>query len=284
MIDILCIICQEDRGPTHFVRFDSTGKRMFDVAKVLSDKQFIIRMNSISCASDAVANDVRYHLTCWVKAQREAKADPKEIQDLNNYACIAANIEITNLVEHVINHTPKQTINMNEVNSTYRQFLVKNSYPEEELSTDYKKYLKALIKQKVSSASFTKSNHVWEPEIICSMSTIVESLDKREENMADVIKMMFKVAKTIRKDVLDQQKWSFTGSVKNYEDPQLLSLIVKWITCGSNAEVRSDKRSSETNQAISIASQFIVSSTITQRQIMYLQKMNMEYILPLKPH
>ena len=59
----LCIICEEDRGPTHFVRFDSTGKRMFDVAKVLSDKGFVIRMNSISCASDAVANDVRYHWT-----------------------------------------------------------------------------------------------------------------------------------------------------------------------------------------------------------------------------
>ena len=57
----LYIICQEDRGPTHFVRFNSTGKRMFDVAKVLTDKRVDIRMNSIPCASDAVANDVRYH-------------------------------------------------------------------------------------------------------------------------------------------------------------------------------------------------------------------------------
>ena len=33
---------------------------MFDVAKVLSDKGFVIRMNSILCASDAVANNVRH--------------------------------------------------------------------------------------------------------------------------------------------------------------------------------------------------------------------------------
>ena len=62
----LCIICQKEGGKLHEVEFSNTGVRMFDIAKKLPDQQFFIRMNSTPNASDAVANDVQYHLKCWV--------------------------------------------------------------------------------------------------------------------------------------------------------------------------------------------------------------------------
>ena len=34
--------------------------------------QIFLRLNSILNPEDGVANDVRYHLACWVKAKKEA--------------------------------------------------------------------------------------------------------------------------------------------------------------------------------------------------------------------
>ena len=51
---------------------EDTGKHMLVVSENLSDKSFFRRLNSIPKADDAVANDVVYHDTCWIKAKREA--------------------------------------------------------------------------------------------------------------------------------------------------------------------------------------------------------------------
>ena len=40
---------------------------MLDIAKKLSDQDLLIRSYSVPNASDAVANDVQYHLICWVQ-------------------------------------------------------------------------------------------------------------------------------------------------------------------------------------------------------------------------
>ena len=69
----LFIICQipTGRNLTHAEREDS-GKQMLVVSEKLRDKSFFRRLNSIPKADDAVANDVVYHGTCWIKAKREA--------------------------------------------------------------------------------------------------------------------------------------------------------------------------------------------------------------------
>ena len=50
-----------------------TGKLIFSVANKISNKDFLLRLNSIPNPEDGVANDVRYHLPCWVKAKKEAQ-------------------------------------------------------------------------------------------------------------------------------------------------------------------------------------------------------------------
>ena len=45
---------------------------MLVISEKLRDKSFFRRLNSIPKADDAVANDVVYHDTCWIKAKREA--------------------------------------------------------------------------------------------------------------------------------------------------------------------------------------------------------------------
>ena len=46
---------------------------MLIVAKELPDQSFYLRMNSIPNPADAVANDVQYHLKCWITAERSLK-------------------------------------------------------------------------------------------------------------------------------------------------------------------------------------------------------------------
>ena len=42
---------------------------MLNVAQKMNDLEFLIRLNALPNAADAVANDAQYHLKCWVNAQ-----------------------------------------------------------------------------------------------------------------------------------------------------------------------------------------------------------------------
>ena len=120
----LCVICQKEGGKLRKIAVNSTGKRMLDVAKFLSNKDFFLRLNTIPLAEDAIANDVEYHLKCWVAIQREVQNDTlnekdviKELEDVNR---VIADIEIVEMVRESVN---SNVIDMNTVNLTYNALL-----------------------------------------------------------------------------------------------------------------------------------------------------------------
>ena len=57
-----CIICQKEEGILRNVE----TKSKVNIAKELNDESLFIRLNNIATCTDAVANDVKYHLKCWV--------------------------------------------------------------------------------------------------------------------------------------------------------------------------------------------------------------------------
>ena len=79
----LCVICQKEGGKLRKIAVNSTGKRMLDVAKFLSNKDFFLRLNTIPLAADAIANDVEYHLKYWVVIQRATSERQPNIAVLN---------------------------------------------------------------------------------------------------------------------------------------------------------------------------------------------------------
>ena len=108
----ICIICQSPSGTTHRVETLETGKLMFFVGNKVSNKDFFLRLNSIPNPEDGVANDVRYHLSCWVKAKKEAQrieravtTDKEEI-----IGQILSDIEILNLIECELNDPSKKSL------------------------------------------------------------------------------------------------------------------------------------------------------------------------------
>ena len=83
------------RGPLHKVAYTLTGESMLNFAHKMNDPGFLIRLNVVPNAADAVANDVQYHLKCWVNAQRSVANDSCDpIQEMNGIDSVLADIEI----------------------------------------------------------------------------------------------------------------------------------------------------------------------------------------------
>ena len=93
---MLCIICQKRGGKVHSVQAKETGSLMLTVSEKLMDKSFFRRLNNITSASDAVANDVMYHNLCWADAKK--KVTPK-VERAEIYSRTLAYVEIIDFVE-----------------------------------------------------------------------------------------------------------------------------------------------------------------------------------------
>ena len=248
----LCVICQSVGGKTHNVEYMKTGVKMFEVAKELSDQGFYRRLNSIPDATDAVANDVKYHLRCWVNAQRKLKKS--DIQELDNIAQVVSDIEITNIVECEINNSEHPVLNMSEINECYKALLRQNGEAEDLIKDNYKRYLKLLINQNISSAMFMKSPRVNEPERVCSKGVQEAALDILS-NQSDDLDMIFKTAKLVRNELLQHPNWTFTGSFENFQQPQLLQSLIKWIIFGPRMHIKAGSKTEKSiNKDVSVAS------------------------------
>ena len=126
----MCVICQKSGGKLRTVAYIQTGKNMLHVANKLTDKSFFIHLSSNNAADEAIANNVKYHLTCWVLKQREAKLT---IQ-YNTITIIISDIEIINIIENELRSPSDATLNMNNINLTYQNLLSSNGQKVPKLS------------------------------------------------------------------------------------------------------------------------------------------------------
>ena len=96
---------------------------MFFVANKISNKDFFLRLNSIPNPEDGVANDVRYHLPCWVKAKKETQRKERVVttDKEENIGQFLSDIEILNLIKCELNDPSKKVLDMNTVNTIYKE-------------------------------------------------------------------------------------------------------------------------------------------------------------------
>ena len=145
-----CIICQERGGKLRKAMDVNLGKRTLGVAKTLPEKGFSIRLYSIPNAHDAVANDVWYHLKCWVNTQRNvSKMEDKDndIEQAEDFTRILADIEIINMVKNILKENPEEFMTMSEINEEYNRLM------NNENLVNYKSYIKQLLLDNVDSIS-----------------------------------------------------------------------------------------------------------------------------------
>ena len=80
---------------------------------------------------------------------------------------------------------------------------------------------------------------------------------------------MWRVARFIRKEKLDQNQWVFTGTFNDFENPPILHTLLKWILLGTSNHVENETRRKGIDRSISVACQYIIQSTKTSRQVNY---------------
>ena len=120
-----CIICQKPGGTLHKVMTKPKGERLYDIGQKIADKSLMIRLNTLSDPTDAVANDVQYHQNCWVYIQRSVPTLNKNnsSENIDNMYRIAADIEILNAIRYELSMPTGTSLNMNNINTTYINLL-----------------------------------------------------------------------------------------------------------------------------------------------------------------
>ena len=192
---------------------------MLDIAKKLSNQDLLIRLYSVPNASDAVANDVQYHLLCWVQFQRKVVSENDDtVQVIDNIDRVTADIEIINIVENALRKDVDTFLDMKTLNTVYNDLLGN----EEKFHCNYKKYIKLLILQKVSDVQFSRPKS----KITCSKAKRDQAIDQYM-NAPDTYSEIFAAASLIRRDILNKYRWKFTGSFDDNEIPTSLEQLSK---------------------------------------------------------
>ena len=261
-----CIICQTEGGKLHKVCFKSTGERMLEVAKKLLDRSFFLRLHSIPSASDAVANDVQYHRTCWVLAQRSANVTSTTAQNLEDIDRVLANIEIVNMVQDILNESPDTVLDMKSLNITYNNMI---ESPDKEVA-NYKRYLKQLLQENIPEAVFIRPPARNESERVCSSHANSSAIEKTFKNSWDNYSSIFEAAKMVRKDVIEQKKWQFKDTFNGFTIPQSLKSILHWVITGPKHEVdRAGRKKDEIDRSVNMVAEIIMNLIKTDRQVNY---------------
>ena len=250
------------------VEFLQTGKKMYEVAKVLPNKELCSRLNTLP--QDAVANDVAYHLKCWVIAQREIQKElPNEteiqemedvnhvIGDIDNYPTSARTSEndsmrswglMRNLIgrymhrgrEKAVANTPHFTIIFTvfyfiQRNASISKITDMNTINEtynnllrNTTTVNYKRYLKSLLQSNISDLIFSRPLYRRKSETVYTDSCKNKLVDYYS-NKADNFVAILDVA---RKDIMEERQWKFCGSFSGFEVPKSLSTLLEWILVG----------------------------------------------------
>ena len=228
-------ICQEDKRneKLHQVEFKATGDRMLAVASQLVDKSCFRRINTISIANDAIANDVLYQNLCWAKENK--KVQPRTLNEPENYRK-TSEIKLVKYVESYICDPSLPILDMNQVHSIYKDILIENGENAENLAKHYKRNLKELIKENIPTAAFIKSKLANKPEQIISEATNSEA---ENYTKAEDLQATWKIAKSIRSD-LYTYNWKFKGRVDSFKLPVILSTFIKWVIAGPRKDKKDD--------------------------------------------
>ena len=80
---------------------------------------------------------------------------------------------------------------------------------------------------------------------------------------------MWKVARFMRKEILDQDQWVFTGTFDDFKNPPMLNTLLEWILLGTSNDFENETRRKGIDRSISVACQYIIQSTKTSRQVNY---------------
>ena len=97
---------------------------MLDIAKKLSEQDLLICLRLAPNVSDVVANDVQYHLICWMHFQKKVASENDDtIQFTDNKGRLIADIDIINIVQNALGKDADIFLDMKTLNRAYSNSL-----------------------------------------------------------------------------------------------------------------------------------------------------------------
>lgn len=170
------------------------------------------------------------------------------------------------------------SIDMNTIKAAYEALFEINNA---ECPTNVKQPLKNLLLQEIPELEFDKRGP--KPEVLCSKTSKDKLIAQKyeEADTAYEMEILFKASTIVRREIEDMEDWQFTGSFTDFETPQRLFQLMKWITCGPSANLNVT-REIEVEKPNRILAQHIISSYKTKRQVTYEPKT--EDLLRTKRH
>ena len=185
-----------------------------------------------------------------------------------NFVKTLSDMELLNLIELRFSTKPQEMIEMNEINRIYKSILLENGMENEELSENYKKHLKELLKTNLKDLVFVQSKQRNQPENVMMDKTHVQAVSSFSPNESDM-KSLWKISKQIRKEIL-AERWKLDGDFESYKPPHLLFTFVKWVLIGpQNSD---DGRTKQIESIIEVTTEVVSQNMKSNRQTQYHQQ------------
>ena len=102
---------------------------------------------------------------------------------------------------------------MNKINRIYKSILLENGMENEELSENYKKHLKELLKTNLKDLVFVQSTQRNQPENVMMDKTHVHAVSSSNPNESNM-KSLWKISKEIRTEIL-AKRWESDGDLNH---------------------------------------------------------------------
>jgi hypothetical protein len=272
-----CVLCQEDRAEKlHDVSTKNMGAQLKAIGQETDNENIKVRLSSIVSSSDllaSVAEDMKYHLSCLIKAKRDIeKAKQPQTHEVK-FAQILSDMEILDIVETELSDpTSDSVMNMNEVHELYVNLLETNEFPVPE-HPRYKVHLKQLILDNIHDVHFNKPLDKTKSEQVLStkskQSLIARGLSTEE--VKEDLKVLLRAAKILRRDIAGASSWKFRGTFADYKPPALLNMFCKHVIQGTG-EFKTTSREESVNQSASVLAQHFIGAYKSDRQVSYQTK------------
>ena len=220
-------------------------------------------MNSIPNSADAVANDVQYHLKCSILAERSIQVNRDEVQIFYDTERVVADINIIEIVWTNCNES--KIMNMNNLNKAYNN-LLENCDAEE---VNYKRYLKALLEDNIPRITFSIPPNRRQSAQFCSTNLQAKAVDEATSNRSDNFSSIYQAAKVIRNELLKHRNWKFDGDFSDFEIPNSLKVMLKWVIIGPQTGIDSNLRKKNLDTRIGTIAQIVMKGTKSKPQVNY---------------
>lgn len=271
----LCFFCQNDtKEEVHEIQTLNRSNQLKNFVDKSHNQVFKINLSVAINHYDALLIDIVYHQSCWTKflvRENDNNFNTSVDTEENNVVTSTAKVEFIEVISKILKSG--KILGMvdiegifNRINDKYMSQLPNSRRSIKRLLSLYLpeiEFIPSDNKHKADNVSFPK-------EKIAAISAAKETQDLDSE-----MKIIFKCASLIRKEITHAQTFEFEGTLTNVnilQENLKLCQLLKWILIGSDNDKTYITKMAKVDKSVSVIAQTILYECKSTRQIKYVGK------------